>query len=234
MAALHFITRRSGLLFRRAIANYTQRYQGFDDTHKSDREVLEGIASWLSTAYSRDIKLSGVLYLHRITDVRLGGTSLRNLTMFKKLCGDQFYPRVFLITTRWDEVSKIDGEKREQELISKSDFWGTMIKGGASFERHYGTRDSAIDILRDVIRNPRLDAPKVLKVQHEMVDERLRLDQTDAGRQFEAELLKQREKHEHEMRQMQEDVKMLLEMNEKRAAEETERQRRLFEVGLHF
>lgn len=90
-----------------------------------------------------------------------------------------------------------------------------------------------MDILREVIRNSKVDAPKVLKVQHQMVDDGLRLDQTDAGRQFEAELLKQREKHEREMRQMQEDVKMLLEMNEKRAAAETEKQRRLFEVSSH-
>lgn len=220
-----------GVISSETFANFAQQF--LDDTHKSDREVLEGIASWLSTAYSQDIKLSGVLYLHRITDIRVGGTSLRNLTMFKKLCGDQFYPRVFLVTTMWDKVSKTEGEKREQELIGKSDFWGTMIKGGASFERHYGTRDSAMDILREVIRNPKVDAPKVLKVQHEMVDDGLRLDQTDAGRQFEAELLKQREKHEREMRQMQEDVKMLLDMNEKRAAAETERQRRLFEVSFH-
>ena len=153
--------------------------------------------------------------------------------MFKKLCGDQFYPRVFLITTMWDQVSSMEGEQREQELISKSNFWGTMIKGGASSKRHYGTRDSAMDILRDVTRNRKVDAPKVLKVQHEMVDDKLRLDQTDAGRQFEVELLKQRERHEHEMRQMQEDVKILLDMNEERAAAETERQRRLFEVSFH-
>ena len=203
---------------------------GFDDTHRSDREVLEGIATWMSTAYSQDIKLDGVLYLHRITDIRVGGTSLRNLIMFKKLCGNEFYPRVFLVTTMWDRVGKPEGEAREKELISKSDFWGAMIEGGACAERHYGTRDSAMHILGDVIRNRNAKAPKVLKVQHQMVDDGLRLDQTDAGRQFEAELLKQREKHEREIKEMQEEVKELLEMNQKKAAEDTERQRKLFEV----
>lgn len=185
---------------------------------------------WMSTAYAQDIKLSGILYLHRITDVRVGGTSLRNLTMFKKLCGNDFYPRVFLVTTMWDKVGSNEGEAREKELISKSDFWGTMIGGGACVSRHHGTRDSAMNILRKVIQNRNVEASKVLKVQHEMVDDGLRLDQTSAGRLFEAELLKQREKHERQLRDMQEDVKVLLEMNQKKAAEETERQRKLFEV----
>lgn len=203
---------------------------GFDDTYKSDREVLEGIASWMSTAYEKNIRLGGVLYFHRIIDVRLGGTALRNLVMFKKLCGENFYPRVFLVTTMWDIAPEAKGKQREDELITKSEFWGAMIRGGASLQRHYGTRDSALNILNAMICTQKADAPTVLKVQHELVDQGLRLDQTEAGRLFEAELLKQREKHEREIKEMQDDVKMLLEMNEKKAAAETEKQRQFFEV----
>lgn len=87
---------------------------GFDDTHTSDREVLEGIVTWMGQAYKDHITLSCILYLHRIIDIRLGGTGLRNLIMFRKLCGDDFYPRVALVTTMWDRVPRAEAEAREK------------------------------------------------------------------------------------------------------------------------
>lgn len=206
---------------------------GFDDTHRPDREVLEGIATYLSEAYKQKIKLDGIIYLHRIIDPRVGGTSLRNLLMFKKLCGADFYPRVFLVTTMWDNApSQTDAIARETELKTKSDFWAKMVEGGATVERHWGSRESAMTILTQVLRNRTVDAPTTVKVQKEMVDEHKTLDQTMAGKQFEAELLKQREKHEREIKAMKQEIEDLLEMNEKKAAAETERQRAVFEKRI--
>lgn len=152
--------------------------------------------------------------------------------MFKKLCGDDFYPRVKLVTTMWDCVVESEAEEREKELVSKSDFWETMIKGGASTKRHWGTQESAMHILADVIGNRSVDAPKHLKVQSELVDEHKTLDQTSAGRQFEVELVKQREKHEKEIKEMKEEVQMLMDMNQQRAAAEIEKQRQMFEQRI--
>ena len=36
---------------------------GFDDTDRSDTEVLREIASWLTASYSNSIKLHGIIYL---------------------------------------------------------------------------------------------------------------------------------------------------------------------------
>lgn len=186
----------------------------------------------MGTAYTNDIKLSGILYLHRITDNRMTGAGLRNLTMFKKLCGEDFYPRVFLVTTMWDKVSKEEAKRREKELRQNSDFWETMIQGGANLERHWNTRDSAMDILREAIRNRKVDAPAVLKIQKETVDQNLQLNETAAGQHFETELLQQRKKYEQEMKKMQQDIKELLEMNQLKAAQETERQMKHFEERI--
>lgn len=205
---------------------------GFDDTYKSDREVLEGVATWLGNAYEHNITLSGILYLHRISDNRLGGVSFRNLIMFKKLCGHDFYPRVFLVTTMWDKVGMAEGDGREQTLISTSDFWGKMIQGGARTERHWGTVESAKQMLDKVIGNRRVNAPAVLKVQHEMVVEHKNLDETAAGRTFEAELLKQREMHQRELKKLQEDVTLMIEINELRTAKELEREKQAFEARI--
>ncbi|OCH83803.1 hypothetical protein OBBRIDRAFT_742684, partial [Obba rivulosa] len=60
---------------------------GFDDTTKSDTDILKMIAVYLSTTYENGYKLSGVIYIHRISDFRMTGVSRRNFTMFRKLCG---------------------------------------------------------------------------------------------------------------------------------------------------
>jgi hypothetical protein len=185
--------------------------------------VLEDIAKWLGESYEQDIKLHAVMYLHRITDNRLGGVALRNLVMFKKLCGPDFFPRVCLITTRWDEVSTSDGIRREEEMIKTDEFWGRMVEGGAYVLRHDGSEKSAMHILDQVLQNHAHDKPSILKVQHELVNEHLRLSETAAGRTFEAELIKQREEHQRQIKQLQKDMQELLEMNERKAADETEK-----------
>lgn len=60
----------------------------FDDTERSDSEVLKDVAFWLAAAYSKSVRLAGIIYLHRIIDPRMQGSALKNLRMFQKLCGD--------------------------------------------------------------------------------------------------------------------------------------------------
>ena len=77
---------------------------GFDDTASSDTDVLRNIVTWLGAMREKRIKLSGIIYLHRITDVRLGGTALRNLRMLHNLVGANKMANVLLVSTRWEEV----------------------------------------------------------------------------------------------------------------------------------
>jgi hypothetical protein len=111
---------------------------GFDDTHRSDTEVLRDLATWLTESYTANIKLSGIIYLHRISDIRMQGSAKRNLLMFKKLCGDNALKSVILGTTMWDRVSELEGVAREKELISTPDFWGWMVSQGSRVFRHTG------------------------------------------------------------------------------------------------
>ena len=67
---------------------------GFDDTFKPDIEVLKTAATWLSEAYQKDLLLTGIIYLHRITDPKMGGTARKDLMMFKKLCGEDSFSNV--------------------------------------------------------------------------------------------------------------------------------------------
>jgi len=149
---------------------------GFDDTHLSDSQILRIIAEWMKKTYQNKIKLSGLLYLHRISDVRMAGTSRRNLAVFKDLCGAENMKNVVLVTTMWDEEDISDGERKEKQLIS--DFWQDMISLGSRTCRFHSTSESAWEIINHLDLKPRRPT---LKIQAEMVDHHLPFQDTTAA-----------------------------------------------------
>lgn len=48
--------------------------------------------------YEQGGTLAGVLYFHRISDFEMGEISMRNLNMFRKLCGDGTLQNVVIVT----------------------------------------------------------------------------------------------------------------------------------------
>ena len=80
---------------------------GFDDTTRSDTDVLKNIVLWLGLMREQSIKLSGIIYLHRITDNRVGGLAWRNLRMLHSLVGADKMANVLLVSTRWEDVRPI-------------------------------------------------------------------------------------------------------------------------------
>ncbi|KAI6094676.1 hypothetical protein F5141DRAFT_118312 [Pisolithus sp. B1] len=148
---------------------------GFDDTFMTDVQILQRIAHWLYSTYKRNVKLSGLLYLHRISGNRMGKTPLRNYNMFKELCGRDNFKNIILVTTMWDEVTEEVGSAREQEL--HADFWRAMIALGSTTHRFERTTESAWKII-----NSLSVAPLIQQIPREMVDEHLPLHRTTAGR----------------------------------------------------
>ncbi|KAF9449507.1 hypothetical protein P691DRAFT_852465 [Macrolepiota fuliginosa MF-IS2] len=151
---------------------------GFDDTERSDMEILDMISKWLEKTYRKKIKLTGILYLHRITDNRMAGTPLRNLRLFGELCGDVAMGRVALVTTMWDKLRRPEaGEKRENEL--RENFWRGMLEKGSTVSRFDNTLNGAEEIIQGLIveKNKR----ETLLLQEELVDLKRRLNETHAG-----------------------------------------------------
>ncbi|KAF9489918.1 hypothetical protein BDN71DRAFT_1525719 [Pleurotus eryngii] len=153
---------------------------GFDDTHKSDVEILEMIAGWLKQTYEQNVKLAGILYFHRITDNRMAGTPLKNLHMFEKLCGKDALQNIILTTTMWDEVDEATGEQREKEL--ERHYWKTMISQGSKTMRYQNTDKSAWNIIDSIVvgHNERY----AVELQKELVDLEKELPETGAGKEL--------------------------------------------------
>ncbi|KAI1490220.1 P-loop containing nucleoside triphosphate hydrolase protein [Biscogniauxia mediterranea] len=170
---------------------------GFSDTTLSDSEVLQLIADYLATAYKSEIKLSGIIYLHPISDTRVTHHATKNLQMFQKLTGDTNLKNVLLVTSMWDKVTEAQGLAREQELKDK--FWKIMLAYGAKSIRHNGTPESAERIAQMLMKNE----PFYLQLQKEMGENNMTLRDTAAGREVMAEISKMKEEHQREIAEME-------------------------------
>jgi chromosome condensin MukBEF ATPase and DNA-binding subunit MukB len=135
-------------------------------------------------SYKSNLKLAGIIYLHRISDNRMAGASLKNLRMFTSICGLDAMPSVILVTSMWDEVREEAGERREQEL--KETFWKEMVAHGCRTDRFDRTFETAWDIIGNL--SQRAQAP--LQLPKDIVDTNLLLNETHAGVTLHNELTK--------------------------------------------
>src|SRR5437763_885278 len=112
--------------------------------------------------YKAEVRVSLIVYMHRITDNRMVGAPYKNLRMFGKLCGENAIGNVILTTIMWGNLQKHRsglGELRETDLREK--FWNGMH--GSVVKRFYNTYESAWEVLNALDR-----APVELLIQEEM------------------------------------------------------------------
>ncbi|KAH7114770.1 hypothetical protein B0J13DRAFT_681560 [Dactylonectria estremocensis] len=187
---------------------------GFNDSTKTDREVLREIASWLGSSYTSEIRLHGIIYLHRISDIRMQGSAKKNLIMFKKLCGPDALKRVILVTSMWDKVPAEEGTRREEELLNTEEFWGYMMSKGSTCRRHSNTLASAREIVQCLTKH---SSAITTNIQQELVDEKRTLEDTSAGRELESELRKEREMWTKQLRETEEEMKEAIRLRDREA-----------------
>jgi GTP-binding protein EngB required for normal cell division len=154
---------------------------GFNDTTRSDTEILNEIAKVLSSQYllSKKLRLRAILYLRDITKMKMEGSDVRTLNLFSRLVGKNAFPHVVFVTTMWgklDENGLKHAYKREMELKEK--FWREMILEGSTVQRFDGTRASAEGIVSQLVG---VANPVVLQIQHELIDREMALAATAAG-----------------------------------------------------
>jgi len=140
----------------------------------------------------KGVKLTGILYLHRIIDNRMGGVAFSNIKLFRLLCGDQAMRNVTLCTTMWDKVPLEEAEAREGQL--KGDFWNMMLESGAAMARHDNTPQSARDVIQRFLNLKEID----LDLQLEL-SKGASLADTTAGREINKEVLQAQAKAQSDL-----------------------------------
>lgn len=156
------------------------------------------IADYLAAAYSKAIRLSGIIYLHPISDNRITHHATKNLDMFRKLTGERNLKNVVLVTSMWDKDTQEEREKRELELQAK--FWNILMAYDAKYSRHDGTVGSARQIASRLVKN----RPFYVQLQEEMGKGNKALKDTAAGKEIMVELSRMKEQHQAELAEMKE------------------------------
>ena len=194
---------------------------GFNDTYKSETEVLSDIATWLQESYENREKLSGIVYIHSIENVHMEGSALRNLRMFRELCGRDPLKNVIVVTSFWSNVAPRIGDSREEELRTTPEFWGEMIRRGSRMARFNDSRSSALDIIMSLVSKD----PVALNIQRELVEQRKALVDTAAGQVVNEELARLEAKHRREKATLQRELQDALAQRDVELQEILEEQR---------
>ncbi|PPR03638.1 hypothetical protein CVT24_007786 [Panaeolus cyanescens] len=110
----------------------------------------------------------------------MGGTTLKNLQMFERLCGKDCLHNVTLVTTMWDDVEEHIGTEREKQL--REDYFAAMIAKQADLVRADNTPSSTQGIISTIIKNLKTLHP--LELQKELVAYQMDLPNTRAGKKM--------------------------------------------------
>lgn len=138
---------------------------------------MDRLLTWLDSSYKQGTRLNGLIYLHRISDPRMAGSSMKHLSMFRRLCGSDNFKNVILGTTFWGNIKGTIGEERERELSTSNQMWGSMVKKGSKVVRVLEDRPSNLAIFEHIARN---NGKIVIEAQKEMLAENSRFNTADA------------------------------------------------------
>ena len=175
---------------------------GFNDTYRPDTDILASIVDWMKASY-QEMQLSGIIYLHDIKLDRMYGSSLTNLRMFRKLCGDDNLANVILATTKWSDPPKSEELSREEQLKTDDEFWGLMIRDGSLVRRFDNTKPSARALVEEILNTGKDHITP--QIQHEVVELGRNLSETEAGAFIDKRLIELAKRHQEEVEGLMEE-----------------------------
>jgi hypothetical protein len=178
-----------------------------------------------TTRYQTGIKLSGIIYFHRVSDERFTGIDVRNFGVFRKLCGEKTLKNVAIVTNMWEKVDLETGEARERQMSTK--FFKPAIDKGARFLRHVNTKESAHSVIRTLLDNDLL----AFQIQEELVDNDMEFTQTAAGQEIRRGLDKHAEALGEKIKELQSELEEA-ENKERETQRELEEQIRELRASL--
>ncbi|KAH0841030.1 hypothetical protein FOPE_06400 [Fonsecaea pedrosoi] len=148
--------------------------------------------------FAADIRLAGLIYLHRISDARMAGSAVKNLRIFQALC--------VLATTMWAETGSSDARSVQNQRLQElqDTYWDDMIQSGSKVMKHDGHASSALEIVRTL--TARAESPVTLAIQRQLVNEGQTLDETDAGKIVFEEVIASKRKFKLELDELQESL----------------------------
>jgi len=172
---------------------------GFDNSIYEDKDVFEIIKATLRQG--GDKKLDAIIYLQRISDIRIGRAARRSIRLFQghgesnNDFGPTYMSNIILATNRWDHVTETEGILREKKLENHAEYWKSLKENGSRIARFTGTRESALELISLAMGN----TPQPLQVERKVVDPKDSANEPAAGRLVNEELEKLHEDLKNEL-----------------------------------
>ncbi|QRV92923.1 50S ribosome-binding GTPase [Ceratobasidium sp. AG-Ba] len=190
---------------------------GFDDTNVSDTEILERIGTFLKLTHNEGQLLNGIIYMHRITDNRVGGVSRRNFRVFRELCGPKALENVLITTNMWHDPPEEAELAREDELKQSDLFFKPVLAKGARMARYIRSDgpESAHKIIRLLMRN----TPKPTYLGEALADG-VPLGDTNPGKVLNEEMQKLLDKQKAEIEELRREMQDAIQRRDKEHQEE--------------
>ncbi|CAK5268316.1 unnamed protein product [Mycena citricolor] len=173
---------------------------GFLDPALSDAEILRMIATYLHGG-----RLNGIVYTHRISDVRIDGIATRHFQLFQELCGASAFPNVMIATTMWHEAGRAGNcVARETQLLEDRRLgFRSVLERGGHIRRHDAGIVSAVAILKSLMNLP----PFEMELQHELVDQHVEISETGIGLELTKVLTEQLVKRRKDLAALRQEMK---------------------------
>lgn len=199
-----------------------------------DVEIFKQIAFCLGQIYAQGVNLGGILYLHRITDIKIAGSTQRSFDTVKAICGPTGAKFTTLVTTMWDNlhVGKPQYQEacwREGQLCSNDRYWGWTHGQDSRSSRWMGTQASAHSILSELIRISDYHGSPVLQLQRELIDDRKDPDDTQAGQELLRHHVAELKKLRRELRNLHVEERKAYDEHDSQTLEEIRSQKRELE-----
>lgn len=189
---------------------------GFDDTDKTDADVLAEIARWLSETYRHGMLLNGIILLQPVDGNRAYGSEKRRTRLFRQICGTDSFGHVVIGTTMWSKLKdKSEGHGRVQERRNSGDFWANLVKHKAEIIEHNDSRESALNIIRKLMYKGKT----ALQLQQELSENNGSLFETTAAQQLYQDLGQISVTENNKLNEIYREMTLLRQTNEKYAQE---------------
>lgn len=183
----------------------------FDKIDQTNTDVLWELSAWLANAYDNGVRLAGIIYMLCTTLSPFDSPPSKNTEIVRKLVGDGTLHSVYPVTSRNEGAGAFhfgfqEALKGSYQFIEQSG--SPVTKGSIENVNFYGTTENSQTILKSILKgNHRVS----LNIQHELVDRKLNLAETEAGKFLLEELIESQSQLKRKISYMREKTKEAME-----------------------
>ncbi|EPT00186.1 hypothetical protein FOMPIDRAFT_14168, partial [Fomitopsis schrenkii] len=125
---------------------------GLDDTSRSTEDAIRMVSAYLAKMRKKGRVMQGAIYLHRISDNRMGQVALQSLHAFQNLCAQEALHHIAIVLSMWEDVAPDVRDGRRKALCERELYFKPLIEAGAVALAYDRTADSAHEVIQYLVK----------------------------------------------------------------------------------